>query len=199
MPPFAVDYSALGGYPGPKHPGSNADWGITDWKDQIMAGGSRQVVAPGTPGAAGDTDYYTGTPIGRMDWVDAGPPGASPEDYISGSGSSDGAGRTTRASILGGGAGAAPAAAPRAALASLYGYGTNLQQALQGYLAGAQSPGDVFNTIAALRSVGQLHPNLEQSFLAAGGAGLTEEQRRRLQELAAQLSVQRGILPSNLG
>jgi hypothetical protein len=93
----------------------------------------------------------------------------------------------------------APAGAPAAASASLNLYGTNLQQALQGYLGGVKKPEDVFNTLAALRSVGQLHPNLEQSFLAAGGSGLTPEQIARLKELAAQASLQRGILPSNIG
>jgi hypothetical protein len=191
-----IDYSRIGGYPGPKQPGSNDDWGITDWKDVVMAGGSRVPVAAGTPGSAGDTDYYTGQQFGRMDWIDAGAPGASPEDYISGSGSADGSGRTTRASAMGGGGGGAPA---QAAIASLTGFGTNLQQALQGYLSGVKRPEDIFATLSALRSVGQIHPNLEQSFLAAGGAGLTPEQIQRLKELAAQLSVQRGILPTNIG
>lgn len=69
---FQIDYTRIGGYPGPKHPGSNDDWGISDWKDELLAGSTRGQYAPGTPGTVTDRDRYTGQEFGRNDFVDAG-------------------------------------------------------------------------------------------------------------------------------
>ena len=163
------------------------DQAALGYKDKLAEGASRVPVPVGTPGSV--ADYY-GTPVGRMDFLDPSTVGGR-VGIVSGS-----------SEAQPGYTGPAPAgapASPQASAANLSLYGTNLQQALSGYLQGVKKPEDVYSTLAALRSVGQLHPNLEQSFLAAGGQGLTPEERRRLQELAAQLSVQQGILPTNLG
>lgn len=64
-----IDYSKIGGYPGPKQPGSNDDWAIQVWKDVLAPGATRGQYAPGTPGTVLDRDAYTGDQFGRNDYV----------------------------------------------------------------------------------------------------------------------------------
>lgn len=143
-----------------------------------------------------------GADIDRNDWVPSWHGGAG----ISGSGD-DATWATNnpqQAALMaaglagGGGAVAAPSltAKSNAALGS---FNSLLQNTLRSYLQGGTDDTGVSNALASLKAMGQLHPDLNYSFSQAlGGDGLNPEQLKRLQELAARLSVQQTVLPSNL-
>ncbi len=193
--PGVIDYSAIGGYPGPKHPGSNSDW-ATDFSDQpaLDPGATRGQYAPGTPGTVLDVDKYTGQPFGRNDFVTV---GGVP--VISGSSEYWAWKNEGKIPQAGGGAAAAPnpnlAAASKAAMSR---FNTTLGQTLSGYLSGMAGENDVAQVLASMKAMGQLTPDLMSAFTGSLGGQMTPEQLKRLQELAAKMSVQQTVLPSNI-